>query len=54
MSMQKLLGGKYPERLIVHQQRYQPSDSNKHVDISNVVPMMCSGITSTTLMENWA
>jgi hypothetical protein len=29
----RLLGGWYPRGLIVYQQRYQPSDSNKNVDI---------------------
>jgi hypothetical protein len=35
MSMPKhwLLGGWYPRGLIVHQQRYPPSDSNTNVDI---------------------
>jgi hypothetical protein len=28
----RLLGGWYPRGLIIHQQKYRPSDSNKNVD----------------------
>ena len=45
MSVPKkiLLGGWYPRGLIVHQQRYQPSDSNKiitYVDLPTFIAKM--------------
>jgi hypothetical protein len=47
-----LLGGYYPRGLIVHQQRYRPSDSNKNVDIELWCARLVSEITFIRYVHN--
>jgi hypothetical protein len=47
-----LMGGYYPRGLIVHQQRYRPSDSNKNVDIELWCARLVSEITFIRYVHN--
>ena len=60
-SAETLLSGWFPWELIVHQQGYRPSDSNKHVDFKfsvkyvYILVVLISGtsLAKTYLIENY-